>query len=302
MVVDLDLVEVEPELAVPLGQMSKDLRKTAGALSKRDARWLIDEYYTHQDARIRAAHQDRTREEQAEPHSLVGWCHQTSGRFERSMKAALGVFGAEYRVGQWCQAQCGIAQVLSASMLAHFDIRKAVTVGHFWRFAGLDPTSVWGKKQKCPWNQRLKAICTYRMGESFVKTQNREKSFYGKILIEKKVKLTEANMRGDFKGRSEGELEKWKDNVKMKKSGRWEHWEHGRLAPAHIHDMARRWAVKLFLSHLHHVMFQDFYKSDPPAPYIFEHPSGNGQDHRHLIQPPLWPGDYDGRRLDQMKD
>jgi hypothetical protein len=41
----------------------------------------------------------------------------------------------------------------------------------------------------------------------------------------------------------------------------------GKLPPAHLHARAKRYAVKLFLSHLHEVWFKDEFGVMPPAPY-----------------------------------
>ena len=53
------------------------------------------------------------------------------------------------------------------------------------------------------------------------------------------------------------------------------------LPPARIHARARRYAVKLFVSHLHHVMYHEHFGKEPPKPYIFTRP-----EHTHFIQPP----------------
>jgi hypothetical protein len=291
-------------------------------MTRADARWLVDEYYTLQDARIRSAHQRRTHEEASEPHRLVEWVEDSMRRFEGALKSALGEFAKTYRVGQWMQAQCGIGPVISAGLLVNFDIRKAQTVGHFWRFAGLDPTTVWRKGEKRPWNAQLKCICLGRLGESFNKNKGRDACFYGKLLAEKQRLLWGENLNGDFSGRARLDLKEKKYDEKTDafawKSGEY-HPDDVRLCidagespskskrrgegiamlpPGQIYFRARRWAVKLFLSHLHAVMYREYYQADPPAPYIFEHP--NGVDHRHLIEPPLWPGEYDGKELREL--
>jgi len=53
------------------------------------------------------------------------------------------------------------------------------------------------------------------------------------------------------------------------------------LPPAHIHARARRYAVKLFLAHLHHVWYKDHYKADPPLPYAI-----SVLGHAHYLAPP----------------
>ena len=53
------------------------------------------------------------------------------------------------------------------------------------------------------------------------------------------------------------------------------------LPPGRIHARARRYAVKLFVSHLHHVMYEAEFGTPPPKPYIFTRP-----EHTHFIAPP----------------
>ena len=46
----------------------------------------------------------------------------------------------------------------------------------------------------------------------------------------------------------------------------------GKLPPAHIHARAKRYAVKLFLSHWHYVAFESRYGVPPERPYILTKP------------------------------
>lgn len=291
------------ELAEPFMRLARDTKAAARLLKRGEARWLVDTYYQMQDGRIRSGNQLRKQQESAEPGKLIEWVFETWKRFEGAIKAALGEFAATYRVGQWLQAQTGIGPVLSAAMLCNFDIRKGCTVGHFWRFAGLDPTCIWEKGKKRPYNAQLKAICAYKMGECFVKFQNHEHCYYGHLFAAKKTELVEANAAGKFADFAAKELERVQADKalwnKMKDKPRIEDWKAGRICPANIHDRARRWAVKLFISHLHEVMYRDFNDGKmPPAPFIFEHPE-NG-DHRHKLEPQRWPGEYDGKPLREL--
>ncbi len=347
---------VDFSFADPFMRLTKDVKQASRNLTRADARWLVDEYYLLQHNRIAAAAQERSSYEDDEPHRLVAWVNDTFSRFETAVKASMGEFAATYRVGQWCQAQYGIGPVLSAAMLCNFDIRKAPTVGHFWRFAGLDPSCKWLGKEKAkallkelevdetltpnqaeainkacgqhttkiinvfqngfkapngnkmilgasgvvrllsvlPWNAKLKAICAYRMGECFVKFCNKPDCYYGNLYALKKAKLTEINEAGAFT-----ETAAERVSTVGKTTEAYKAYAAGVLPKAQIHNRARRWAVKIFISHLHRVMYEDFYGKEPPAPYIFEHP--NGTDHRHLLEPPLWPGDgYSGRPLKKL--
>lgn len=56
------------------------------------------------------------------------------------------------------------------------------------------------------------------------------------------------------------------------------------LPPAHIHARARRWIVKLFLSHYQYVAYRYQYGQDPPAPYATAKAG-----HADLIVPPNLP-------------
>ncbi len=307
-------------------KLSRDLKQAARHLSRGNARWMIDQYYTIQDERIRSASQGRANASAAEPKELIDWVFDTMRRFESAIQGALGEYAQQYKVGQWMMAQYGIGPVLAAACLAHLEIEGRPTVGAFWRFAGLDPTSKWEKKTKRPWNAQLKSILVFKMGECFVKFHGREKCYYGKLWKQQKDKLWLQNIAGEFSETAQADVanKKYKDTTQALKWVRGDYsvksveaWlAAGKgekppvavdlgvgtpmLPPAQIHARARRWTVKLFLSHLHHVMHHDWYGVDPPAPYIFEHPGDTGQ-HVHLLTPPLWPGEYDGASLKDMK-
>ncbi len=309
-------------------KLSRDLKKAARHLSRANARWMIDQYYTIQDERIRSASQGRANASAEEPKELIDWIFDTMRRFEAAIQGALGEYAKQYKVGQWMMAQYGIGPVLAAACLAHLEIEGRPTVGAFWRFSGLDPTSVWEKKTKRPWNAQLKSILVFKMGESFVKFHGRDKCFYGKLWKQQKDKLWLQNLAGKFSGQATADMEASKYKMTTQ-AYRWVRGEYSltateawlktdnrekppeavrdthvgtgipMLPPAQIHARARRWTVKLFLSHLHEVMHHDWYDKAPPAPYIFEHPGGDA--HVHLLKPQLWPGEYDGASLKSMR-
>jgi hypothetical protein len=56
------------------------------------------------------------------------------------------------------------------------------------------------------------------------------------------------------------------------------------LPPAQIDNRARRYAVKLFLAHLHHVWYETEFGEAPPKPYPIAI-----MGHAHYIMPPGWP-------------
>lgn len=289
-----------PELPVNTAQweaiekLTKDLRSASRLLGQREARYLVDSYYQIQDFRIAVAAQIRQAE--GEPNRVLSWLLESMRVLERNLQRALGDFASEYTAGRWAQSICGIGPVISAGMLAHIDIRRARTVGHIWRFAGLDPSVKWEKKQKRPWNAQLKVLC-WKAGESFIKVKSNKNDFYGRYYDERKKHELERNERGDNRETAERTLSEKKFN---KSTEAYKHLSAGFLPPGQLHARARRFAVKLFLSHLHHVMFEDYYGDKPPLPYAFEQLPA--EDHRHYIEPPNWPIQKPGRPIRDLLD
>ncbi len=317
----LQAIEIGTDEGDAFVKLSRDLKKAARQMSRRNARYFIDQYYLIQDKRIRAAAQVRAMREAAEPCELVDWMYDANRRLEASAKTALGVYVKQYKIGNWLLAQYGIGPVIASACLAHLEVEGRPTVGSYWRFAGMDPTSVWEKKTKRPWNGQLKSILLYKLGESFVKFSGRDKCIYGQLLMQQKDKLWIQNIAGEFADAARKDVadKKYKDTTQALKWVRGDYsidavqtWlDNGKgekppeaghgvpmLPPAQIHARARRWAVKLFVSHLHEVMYWDWYGKAPPHPYIFEHP--DGAEHVHLLKPPLWPDEYDGAPLRDM--
>jgi hypothetical protein len=76
------------------------------------------------------------------------------------------------------------------------------------------------------------------------------------------------------------------------------------LPPAHIVARARRWVEKIFLSHVHHVMFMDYYQKDPPKPYIIQFGEKLYEDgvnkHTTMLKVPNWPLEEKGRSLQDL--
>jgi hypothetical protein len=261
-------------------RLDRDLRQAALLLSAAEARYMVDLYYQIQDYRKRAANQTRALDESGEPHSLVRWVLANMTAQENGIRSALGKYSDGSLPGRWAKSIHGIGPVLSAGLLAHIDIEKAPTVGHIWRYAGLDPTVTWEKKTKRPWNARLKTLC-WLVGESFVKVCNNDKDVYGHIYAERKTIEQARNEAGEYAEQAAAVLARKRIGQDTEAYG---HYSAGHLPPAHIHSRAKRYSVKLFLSHLHHVMYESANGVPPPMPYILTKP-----EHAHYLAPPNWP-------------
>lgn len=282
-------------LMEPIQRLDRDLRSAAKMMGKKEIRFLVDGFYTAQENRIRADSQVKACGE-VEPKRLLEWIADSERRFEGDFYKALDTFTDEYTIGRWMKSICGIGPVISAGLLAHLDISRCQTAGHFWRFAGLDPTVVWGKGEKRPWNTPLKTLAAFKLGECFVKVQNNKKDFYGAFFRERRDQEEARNAAGANREASAEILKskRWKKDTEAYKA-----YSVGLFPPAHLHARARRWAVKLFLSHLHHVMYVDWFGKDPPVPYAFDKCPG---DHRHYIAPPNWPFEDKAKSLTEMRE
>lgn len=260
----------------PVMRLSKDLAAAALTLSDAEVRFLVDAYYQQQDNRIRAQGQIRSMGNE-EPHSVLGWLMDQSDTLENQIRRALDKYTQAHATGEWMRSVYGIGPVISAGLLAHIDINKAPTVGHIWRFAGLDPTSKWEKKTKRPWNAQLKVLC-WKAGESFVKFSNAEQCYYGHVYKARKELEVERNEALAFADQAAQVLAT--KNI-GKDTDAYKAYSIGKLPPAHVHARARRYAVKLFLSHLHGEMYRTQLGKEPPLPYPIAI-----LGHAHMIPPP----------------
>lgn len=251
----------------PVIRLSRDLATAAKSLSVDEARYLVDAYYSIQEYRKAAGNQRLALTKQQEPCAVIDWLFDQMATLESQIKRALDKWSDEQEHGQWAKSICGIGPVIASGLLAHIDIAKALTVGHIWRFAGLDPTCKWEKKTKRPWNAALKTLC-WKIGESFVKVQGNDQDVYGKVYASRKHFEQRQNDSGAYAEQAAATL-KEKNFGKDTQARVW--YEQGKLPPAHIHARAKRYAVKLFLSHYHHVGYWLLYRQEPPKPYIIEH-------------------------------
>ena len=268
-------MDADLELAM-VDRLARDILR-GSALTTDQARYFVDMYYTLQKDRMRAANHSRSGAETTE---VANWLFGQMRVLEGEIQKLLGAWAAESVPGQWLQSVMGIGPVLSAGFLAHIDIERAPTVGHIWRFAGLDPTVSWSKGQKRPWNARLKLVC-WKAGDSFVKLSNRDDAVYGRLYRERKAREVERNEAGLFAEQAAQALE----SRDIKDEATKITYLAGKLPAGRLDLRARRYAVKLFLAHLHHVLFECRYQHPPPFPYVLSF----DPRHTHYLATPNWP-------------
>jgi hypothetical protein len=268
------------EFQASIERLTKDMRNAAITLSTQEARFLVNAYYAMQRDRIRADHQSHKLGEAEKPHTVIDWLGDQRGTLEKQVARALDAYSGSKPLGQWARSITGIGPIIAAGLLAHIDITKAPTAGHIWRYAGLDPTTKKAAGTKLPWNADLKRL-QYLIGESFVKVSGNASDVYGQVYKARKEYETARNEAGAYADQAATALaeKKWDRTTDAYKA-----YITGKLPLARVHMRAKRYAVKLFLSHYHHVAYQLHHGTAPPKPYILDQPG-----HAHYIGPPNWP-------------
>jgi hypothetical protein len=263
-----------------LDKLTRDLRK-GGELTMQSARYFVDQYYAIQDFRIQANNQIRAAIEVNEPVETIEWMASQFETLESQVKVTLGNWAQNYVPGRWARSILGIGPVLSAGLLAHIDIEKAPYAGHIWSFAGIIPGVEWKKGERRPWNAKLKVLC-WKIGDSFVKVSGRPNDVYGKIYRARKALEVERDTKGLFADQAQETL----DTRNIKDPATLAVYRAGHLPLGRLDLRARRYAVRIFLAHYHHVAYEDHYKQSPPRPYILDEKGGH---HTHYLAPPNWP-------------
>lgn len=133
-----------------------------------------------------------------------------------------------------------------------------------------------------PYNIDLKKMC-YLIGESFCKVSNRG-SLYGQIYKERKALETMKNDRGDYKEQAEQLL---REKNYSKGTDTYKFLSQGKLSPGHINERAKRYAVKIFLTHFFECCWIYTHHTKPPVLYVIEH-----LGHVDYIEPEVPYGAY----------
>ena len=280
-----DSILANGDMLGALDILNKDLKEASKLMSKDEIRYFVGFYYDIQQFRI--ATENRIDElaypkadkqgfirQPVKPSDFMVWYFKNLQLLEKQIHTMLDKWSSNQPMGVWARNIVGIGPVFSSGLLAHISIEKAPTVGHIWRYAGLDPTSKWLKGQKRPWNAELKKLC-WLMGESFVKVQSNDKDIYGKLYAQRYAYEMERNDRGEFQ--EEARLRGKEINASYDASHHGtkinlkELLSQGFLPDKGINERAKRWAVKQFLSDWHAAAYKIILGKEPPPPYPIAH-------------------------------
>ena len=115
-----------------------------------------------------------------------------------------------------------------------------------------------------PYNRNLKTAC-WKLGDGFVKNANR-KSMYGKIYQQRKAYELAKNDNGEYAEYAALCLSKKNYTGDTRKT-----YESGKLPLNHIEQRARRYAVKMFISHYFEACYRYTYGEPAERPYPLAH-------------------------------
>lgn len=232
----------------------------ASKLSNAEARFVVSDYYAAQEARKRADMQLRHLGDKASQGNfpLLNYTANVNVEVERTILKGLQKFAEASTVGRWILAQHGVGPVIAAGMLAHLDITRAPTAGHFWSYSGQNPAQEWKAGEKRPYNAAMKQL-VFHLGECVKRTYKSPNSFYGALYRSRKDLLEARNETGFNAERAKIFVTKSAEVRATLKLGK--------LPAGNLDRQACNFAAKIFLSHLHAVMYWDHYGKAPPKPF-----------------------------------
>jgi len=132
-----------------------------------------------------------------------------------------------------------------------------------------------------PWSQSFKTLC-WKAGDSFCKFSTGENpSYYGVLYRQRKAWEIQKNESG---GNAAAAARYLKEKNFGKETAAFKAYTDGKLPDGQIDARARRWAVKIFLAHVHQFWYEHHHGKPAPNPYPIEH-----LGHTHMIEPRPYP-------------
>lgn len=263
-----------------------DLRAIADELTHEQVGYLVDLFYQLQRVRIQQQHRVTAATRAQQPRHLLALMGTAVHTLESALGDLLGHYAERSAQGRWLLSVHGIGPVLAGGLVATFP-NIPPTVGSWWRFAGLDPTVQWLPRETVrahldelvPARQRIATDAVARLAHLLGRRVETLLRYLGDPPYAREA-VVKACMRRPWCARAR-ELA-WKVGESFIAQARrpkclygrayWqrrlhEDAHHFGLAQAHRRARARRWTVKLFLSHYHTACYWYALHELPPAPY-----------------------------------
>lgn len=195
------------------------------SIPKTQIRFVVDRYYQTQEHRIALQGQIRAIRELKEDTTVLEGYFKQFYAIEKGIAKDLKHYFEEQPMCGWLKKCKGIGPVFGSVLMALIDVEKAQHISSIWEYCGLDPNQKRIKGQKINYNPFLKKTC-WLIGKSFIKSKGRYRKLYDQY-------------KEDYKKKFPNEVEiKDKNGKKIKTN----------YTKGHLDSMARRKAVKMFLS------------------------------------------------------
>lgn len=259
-----------------LERLTKDMKEYTKGMSREEAHQLVHLYYATQEQRISNANRQRQLADEGHTNTIFEALAALGAHSEALVKSALTVYTDNNDVCKWMRSNLGVGPVISAGFFSALDITKTKTAGGFHKYCGLVEGQKRVRGKKLDFNPDMKRLA-WLLGKSFVLTSKNKGSYYGVVYQERKAWETANNTNLVYADKAANELatKKITDEATLATL------KSGMLTKQHIDMRSRRYAVKLFLSHLHEVMHWDRYGIAPPLPYPIAH-----LEHVHYLTVP----------------
>ena len=185
--------------------------------------------------------------------------------FNDNNRPFIGKVGAEQIVNE----VIGNNKTITDEMVAVIAERTQWKYMYIYDSAYDQKKGKWSKEKiiktcaKIPYNKELKVLM-YKVGDSFIKVSGKQKSVYGRIFAQKKAEITAENEAGKYAEQAAEYLTKKNYN---KEKEAYKAYIVGKLPAGQVNARARRYANKIFLSHLFEEMYRVEYKKVPPRYY-----------------------------------
>lgn len=146
--------------------------------------------------------------------------------------------------------------------------RSHWSLEHFESFKDAKKKGKWNKdavikaSSVIPYNKKLKVVM-YKIGCSFHKLCNNDKSLYGRLFKERLQYEVTKNERGDYADQAKKILE----TKNFSDSDTKKCYESGKLPTSHLYARCERYVTKLFISHAFEAAYYNEYGCMPPQPY-----------------------------------
>lgn len=157
-------------------------------------------------------------------------------------------------------------------------------ISYLYACYGKDNTLGWNNLyrgiRKITWNPDFR-LSMFRFG-LVCRTNSGDPDFiYGQLYRKRKAYEIEMNEAGMYHELAEEHI---RDRDYKKGTVPYSYYSNGMLCPGHLESRARRWAVKIFLTHYHQVAYYEKHGVLPKRPYILDVLGAE-----HEIKCPNWP-------------